>query len=167
MVRFIHNGLPGSSVGRNYQVVLVPENYETDAALLLLYLAATASLLAEAPSTSLKQYLWLLTIMQTVREGITRNEAEGMQWNPEAAFGTIYDQPTRRYSAATEETTATIIVAFRAIVAELDNKGMVNRYQLLTMLQSMTATLPYAEQLAAFLTEELTVVGVALSNVEM
>ncbi|HVB22443.1 MAG TPA: hypothetical protein VNG51_10895 [Ktedonobacteraceae bacterium] len=161
MVRFIQQGLLGYSDGRNYRVVLVPENYETDAALLLLYLAATASILDEAPATSLKQYLWLLTIMRTLREGITRNEKEGMQWEPEIAFGTISDQLAEQYSAATEETTATIIATFRAIVAELDSKGMVNRNLLLTMLQSMTATLPSTEQLATFLTKELTVVAVS------
>ncbi|MHB8596444.1 MAG: hypothetical protein ACYDER_06495 [Ktedonobacteraceae bacterium] len=156
MVRFIHHGLPGSIPGRNYRVVLVPENYETDAALLLLYLASTASILDETPSISLKQYLWLLTIMQTVREGITRNEEEGIQWDPEVAFDTIHDQLTRQYNAATAETTASIIAAFQAIIAELDNKGMVNRYQLLTMLQSLTAALPYAGHLATFLAQELT-----------
>jgi hypothetical protein len=169
MVRFIQQGLLGFSDGRNYQVVLVPENYETDVALLLLYLLSTVSLLDEALATSLKQYLWLLTIMHTVREGITRNEAEGMQWDPEVAFATFSNQLAEQYSATTEETTTTIIAAFRAIVAELDSKGMVNRNLLLTMLQSLTATLPYTEQLAAFLAQELTVagvVGVAVSKVE-
>ena len=155
MVRFIHHGLPGSSTSRNYRVVLVPENFETDAALLLLYLASTASILDEAPSTTLKQYLWLLTIMQTVREGITRNEADGIHWDPEVAFDTTYNQLSRQYSSATEETFATIIAAFRAIIVELDSKGMVNRRQMLTMLQGLTASLPYAEQLAAFLTREI------------
>lgn len=161
MVRFIHNSLIGYSDGRNYQVVLVPENYETDAALLLLYLAATASILDEAPSTILKQYLWLLTIMQTLREGITRNEKEGIQWEPEAAFDTISDQLTEQYGSATEEATAVIIAAFRAIVAELDSKGTVNRNLLLTMLQSMTAALPSTGHLAAFLTQELAVMAVS------
>lgn len=164
MVRFIHHGMSGSRAGRNYRVVLVPENYETDAALLLLYLASTASMLDEAPATSLKQYLWLLTIMQTVREGITRNEEEGIQWDPEVAFATIFHQLTRQYNAITEETPATIIAAMRAIVAELDSKGMVNRYQLLTMLQSLIATLPFAEQLAAFLAQELAVMAESLSD---
>jgi hypothetical protein len=167
MVRFIHNGLPGSGGSRNYRVVLVPENYETDVALLLLYLAATASRLDEAlttTSTSLKQYLWLLTIMQAVREGITRNEEEGIQWEPEVAFDTISDQLAGQYNSATEEAVAIIIAAFRAIVAELDSKGMVNRILLLTMLQSMTATIPSATQLSAFLTQELAVTGESLSN---
>lgn len=155
MVRFIHNGLPGSGENRNYRVVLVPENYETDAALLLLYLAATASILDEAPTTTIKQYLWLLTIMQTVREGITRNEEEGIQWEPEVAFHTIYEQLTGQYHTTTEETTDGIIAAFRAIVAELDSKGMVNRNLLLTMLQSMAAALPSTGQLATFLTQEI------------
>ncbi|MEO8972708.1 MAG: hypothetical protein ABI406_14045 [Ktedonobacteraceae bacterium] len=158
MVRFIRQGLLGYSDGRNYRVVLMPENYETDAALLLLYLAATASTLDEASATSLKQYLWLLTIMQTVREGITRNEEEGILWDPEVAFDTISEQLAEQYSLVTEETIPDIIAAFRAIVAELDSKGMVNRNLLLTMLQSMTATLPSTGQLSAFLAQELTVV---------
>ncbi len=170
MVRFIQQGLLGLSDGRNYRVVLVPENYETDVALLLLYLFSTASILDEASATALKQYLWLLTIMQTVREGITCDENEGIQWDPEVAFATFSDQLAEQYNAATEEATAVIIAAFRAIVAELDSKGMVSRNLLLTMLQSLTATLPSTGQLAAFLAQELTVVGVAgiaLSNVEL
>jgi len=73
---------------RDYQATLVPENYETEAALMLLHLqSASQQHYADRPDfmTSFPQFLWLLSVMRTINEGLARVD-EDSTWEPEPAF---------------------------------------------------------------------------------
>ena len=94
MVRIMHRNRMVHTDIRDYQVTLVPENYETEVALILLHLqSASQNHDADRPdeTTAFHQFLWLLSVMRTVNEGLARVD-EDMTWEPEAAFGRIYDK---------------------------------------------------------------------------
>jgi hypothetical protein len=96
MVRIMHRNRLVHTDIRDYQVTLVPENYETEVALILLHLCSTSQDFHEDNPgfmTSFMQFLWLLILIRTVKEGITRgDEEEDTTWEPEAAFGRIRDK---------------------------------------------------------------------------
>jgi hypothetical protein len=68
-VRYLHKGLLLGSDQQYYQITLVPENYETKVALLLLYLSSGPQ---EQMHTVFRQRLWGLTLLKTLREGLDR-----------------------------------------------------------------------------------------------
>lgn len=187
MVQFIIPGKLGLSDGRNYRVTLVPENYETELALISLHLIATATKLEITPkkptnsatdqmmdsttdqmmNMELKQFLWLLAIMLTAQEGLALQEEDLTPWEPEEAFADIYEDLEARFSPAAENALATVKTELQAIMTELDRVGKVNKAMLLTLLHSITSTKPYLEQLTAFLSQELDALAASSHSVSV
>ena len=160
MVRFIHRNLFVHTDIRDYQVTLVPENYETEMALILLLLASTAQALDEDDkgyTPSFMQFIWLLTVVKTVKDGLTRDsgeedEDEDRRWEPESAFGRIHEELVAKFR---EDQLDEVIAEFREISRALDDKGIVDKGVLLGMLYSFTGSMRQLDQLSVFLGEEI------------
>lgn len=144
---------------RDYQVTLVPENYETEVALILLHLqTASQKYYEDRPDimTSFIQFLWLLNVMRTVKEGLTRgDEEEDTTWEPESAFGRIRDKLAIEYSEHTKDKTDSIIAEFREITETFDNQEIVDKESVLAMLYSFTSTMSFMDQVTDFLEVEI------------
>ena len=157
MVRFIHgNALVHTDI-RDYKETLVPENSETEVALILLYLASTTPAREEgdADNTAFQQFLWLLAVMKAVKEGLSRKDEEDNRWEPESAFGRIRYALDEKFDKSTEDAIDRAIAELREIIGTLDSSGIVERRLLLAMLHSFTATKDNLELLSKFLSEEL------------
>jgi hypothetical protein len=144
---------------RDYQVTLVPENYETEVALILLHLQAVSHTYHEDNfgfMTSFMQFLWLLIVIRTVKEGLTRgDEEEDTKWEPEAAFERIREQLAAEYTERAKDETGRIISEFRKTIEALDNKEIVDKESMLTMLYTLTSALNFMDQLSEFLAVEI------------
>jgi hypothetical protein len=159
MVQYIEHGLLGYTDGRNYRVILVPENYETEVALISLHLFSTASELVTSTEQTtnmvLKQFLWILAIMLTAQEGLALRERERTPWEPEEAFADIYEDLEARFNPSTENALATVKAELQAIMTKLDRSDKIAKEALLTLLHSISSTKPYLEQVTVFLSHEL------------
>ena len=155
MVKFVHPGLHIHAGSRHYQLTLVPENNETDAALILLHLAATASELEDLSNAELKQFLWGLAVTKTVEEGLTRQDEENTKWEPETAFRGICQELDRKFSPLTQDKREEILTELRVIIEVLDRKGIVDKGALLLLLNSLRRTRNYLSYLGKFLDKEL------------
>ena len=157
IVRIIYDNVLVYTDIRHYQQALVPENHETEAALILLHLFSTASALDEdGTDAAHMQFLWLLVVMQTVKEGLPREDEEGdPRWEPESAFGRIHNELAAKHSKLTEDVPEKLIARFREIVEALDGDGLVDKGVLLSMLHSFTATQVHLGLLLSFLAEEI------------
>ena len=140
---------------RYYRVILVPENNETEVALILLHLTSPASGLDHAEILSLKQFLWGLTILKTVREGLRRIDEDDTQWEPEDAFERHWHELEMRFSTSAKDTTDEILAESRSIIEELDEQGTVDRESLLIMLKSLADRQVALEQVRTFFTQAL------------
>ena len=154
MVQFLYKGLFVHTDRRNYQVVLVPENYETEVALILLYLASSKMVPDDADYSFLKQFLWGLAVLKTVEEGLTGEDWGNMQWEPEATFGRIHELLNTKFSKPEEGATEEVIAEIRAIIEALEREGKVDRALLLSMLGSFMSTKKHLKQLSAFFAKE-------------
>src|SRR5260370_25742493 len=131
MVRFIHRNLFVQTDIRDYQVTLVTENYETEMALILLLLASTAQALDEDDkgyTPSFMQFIWLLTVVKTVKDGLTRDsgeedEDEDRRWEPESAFGRIHEELVAKLR---KDKLDEVIAELGEISRALENKGIVD-----------------------------------------
>ena len=142
---------------RDYQVILVPENYETEVALILLHLqSASQKYYADRPDlmTSFSQYLWLLIAIRTVNEGLARVD-EDMTWEPEPAFDRIRDKLAIKYSEQATDEVSEIVAEFRDIVESLDRKEIVDKEKVLAMLYNLTSKMNVMDQLSEFLLAEI------------
>jgi hypothetical protein len=155
MVKFVHPGLHIHAGSRHYQLTLVPENNETDAALILLHLAATASELEDRSNAELKQLLWGLAITKTVEEGLTEQDGQDTKWEPETAFRGICQELERKFSPLTQDKREEILTELRVIIEVLDRKGIVDKGALLLLLNSLVRTRDHLGHLAKFLDKEL------------
>lgn len=155
MVQFIHPGLPVQADSRHYQLTLMPENNKTEAALILLHLAPTALELNSSDNAPLKQFLWGLAVTKTVEEGLTRQDGENAQWEPEAAFRRVRRELDMKFSPLTEDKTEEIITELRVIVEVLDRKKIVEKGALLCMLNGLTNAKGYLDHLGRFFSKEL------------
>ncbi len=140
---------------RHYQMTLVPENNETDAALILLHLASTASELVDGDNTAQKQFLWGLAVTKTIEEGLTRKNGEDTQWEPEAAFRRIGREVAMKFGPLTEDVTEAIVTELRVIVEVLDRKSVVEKGALLFALERLASRSNNLEHLGKFLGKEL------------
>lgn len=87
MVRYLYKGLLIGSDQRYYQVILVPENYETEAALMLLHLHSGEQ---DEMHPVYRQMLWGLAVLRTLRAGFEQLDEGQSHWDPENAFARIY-----------------------------------------------------------------------------
>lgn len=156
MVKIMHRNRMVHTDIRDYQVTLVPENYETEVALILLHLQSVTQHYHEdnAGWTSFLQFLWLLIVIMTVKEGLARVD-EDMTWEPEPAFERIRDMLTFEYEDRAGDRTDSIIAEFREINDALDNSGVVDKESLLAMLYGFTCTMSFMDQITNFLEVEI------------
>lgn len=163
MVQFIQPGLLGYSDGRNYRVILVPENYETEVGLILLYLTDTAVTAVTAENETeelttqqlLTQFLWILTTTKTVQQGLALRDIPNTAWEPEEAWQNIHGELGTRFNEATEHTIAQVKAEFQAIMTGLDAEGLVDKGVLLTMLHSIARSQQNLEQLTVYIAKEI------------
>lgn len=158
MVRVIYNNVLVYTDIRHYQQTLVPENHETETALILLHLFSTVSTLDEdeTDNAALMQFMWLLVVMKTVKEGLTSEDGGGdTRWEPESAFGRIHKELAAKYSTLSGDASGKVIAELREIIETLDSKGFVDKRVLLSMLHSFTATQVSLDELHSFLAEEI------------
>ena len=102
------------------------------------------------------QFTWLLNVMRTVKEGLTRgDEEEDTKWEPESAFGLIRDELAIEYGEHTRDESGRIIAEFREIIETLHSKALVDKEKVLTMLYSLTRTMSFMDQLSEFLVVEI------------
>ena len=106
--------------------------------------------------TPFMQFTWLLNVMRTVKEGLTRGDEEGdTTWEPESAFGRIRDKLAIEYSEHVTDQIGRMIAEFREIIETLDSKALVDKEKVLTMLYSLTRTMSFMDQLSEFLVVEI------------
>ncbi|HWZ18692.1 MAG TPA: hypothetical protein VNW73_07840 [Ktedonobacteraceae bacterium] len=142
---------------RDYQVTLVPENYETEVALILLHLqSASQQLFADSPGfmTLFPQFSWLLSVMRTINEGLARVD-EDTTWEPEPAFRRIHDKLATEYSEQATDEVSEVVNEFRDIIETLDRKDIVDKEKVLAMLYGFTSKMNLMDQLREFLVVEI------------
>ena len=159
MVRIMHRNRMVHTDIRDYQVTLVPENYETEVALMLLHLPPTPQNHdSDRPDGTIAfhQFLWLLSVMRTINEGLARVD-EDMTWKPEPAFGRIYDKLSIRYSdnEQTADEVREIVYEFRDIIETLDRIEIVDKEKVLAMLYAITSKMHLMDPLSEFLSTEI------------
>ena len=157
MVRIIHRNRMVPTDIRDYQVTLVPENYETEVALILLHLqSASQQLFADSPGfmTLFPQFSWLLSVMRTVNEGLARVD-EDTTWEPEPAFRRIHDKLATEYSEQATDEVGEVVNEFRDIIETLDRKDIVDKEKVLAMLYGFTSKMNLMDQLREFLVVEI------------
>jgi hypothetical protein len=158
MVKILRRNRMVYSDIRDYQVTLVPENYETEVALILLHLQSASKHVYgdHADMASFKQFLWQLNVMRTVKEGLLREDDEDdISWDPESAFKQIHDNLTIEFKEHTSDETDTMIAEFREITDKLQNRTLVDKISVLEMLNYLTRTLAFVDQLGDFLMSEI------------
>ena len=170
MVRFLfEEGMLPQGDRRNYEITLIPENYETDVAMLLLPLlvsppsevegmAAPGGLDQARPYTSSnQQFLWLLALLKVVDEAIGIPE-ENTTWEPEGTFERIYSALKSRPAMSRQEQTEEVMLLteIRVIMELLGRRGKVSKASLLNLLHTFMLTQPGLKPLSDFLAQELT-----------
>ena len=156
MVRFLfEEGMLPHGDRRNYEITLVPENYETDVAMLLLPLLESPPSDGEGMS-AYHQFLWLLALLKVVDEAMTTTE-ENTTWEPEEPFERIYgalkSRPAMSHQGQTEE--MMLMTESRVTIELLGRKGKISKASLLTLLYTYTLTQPHLKPLSDFLAQEL------------
>ena len=138
---------------RSFQDTLVPENDETDVALMLLpELAEQPPVWRDKPLV--QQFLWLLALVKVVEEGRETREYDTM-WNPQDAYKHAIEALMLRYDATTTDDIKTILAEIQATIEVLDRNGKMDKGRLLTLLHSYTVTQPLLEALSDFLKGEI------------
>jgi hypothetical protein len=154
MVRFLHSGLLVNPADRYYQVTLVPENYPTEVALILLYLLSPERVQDESDRAELQQMLWGLAILQTLREGLSKKDGEAANWDPQAACARMSDELRLVYAARSTGATREVSERLRLGLALMDEPGTMEKELLLALLQCW-AKGRELDLLAAFCSREL------------
>ena len=158
MVRFLFDeGMLPQGDRRNYEITLIPENYETDVAMLLLPLIVSPPSDVEEMS-AYHQFLWLLALLKVVDEAMATVE-ENTTWEPEEPFERIYSnlqsRPAMSRQGQTEETM--LVTEMRVTIELLGRKGKISKGSLLTLLHTYTLTRPRLKPLSDFLAQELAI----------
>ena len=153
MVRFIYSeAIIIRPDIRSYQDTLVPENDETDVALMLLpLLVERPAEVSDAPLA--RQYLWLLALLKVVEEGCSTGENDAA-WSPQYAYQRVNQGLALRYSANDDEVKA-IVTEIHATLALLDRGRKIELEKLLALLHSYMLTQPSLQALTKFLRQEL------------
>jgi len=153
MVRFIYSeAIVIRPDIRSYQDTLVPENDETDVALMLLpLLVERPRELSDAPLP--RQYLWLLALLKVVEEGCSTGQNDDT-WNPQHAYRRVNQGLALRYSTSDNEV-KTIVTEIHATLELLHRGRKIEQEKLLALLHSYMLTQPSLQALSEFLREEL------------
>lgn len=156
MVRFLfEDGMLPQGDRRNYEITLIPENYETDVAMLLLPLLLSPPSGVEETSAN-QQFLWLLALLKVVDEAMAAPE-ENTTWEPKEPFEWIYNdlksRPAMSRQGQTEE--MMLMTEMRVTIELLGRKGKISKANLLTLLHTYMLTRPRLKLLSDFLAQEL------------
>jgi hypothetical protein len=147
MVRYLYKGLLIDTDQRYYQVTLVPENYETEVALLLLYLSSGPQ---ESLHTAYRQMLWGLALLRTIQEGLEQLDGGDARWDPESAFARIYHNVESEVHTEGEERVEAIAPALRkslqALKAIVDEEVIFSLLHLLAARKSLADFGTFVEQ---------------------
>ena len=157
LARYIDTGLLVQSDRRHYEIILVPENSETEVALMLLHLGSTAPTVGAGESIAAEPFLWALAVLETVREGLKMKAGENTQWEPEIAFVHVSEEVYARFDKRGEDTHDEVIDELRVSIEALDRNGRIDKGTLLTMLKSLTITNPRMDELTNFFVRELNI----------
>ena len=154
MVRFIYSeAMVIRPDIRRYQDTLVPENDETDVALMLLPLLVTRPAeVSDAPLA--QQYLWLLALLKVVEEDRSSGEND-VTWTPQDAFLRANQGLALRYGRAGEASIKAIVTEIHATIEVLDRGKKIEIEKLLVLLHTYMLTQPSLQSLSDFLKEEL------------
>ncbi len=158
MVRFLfEEGMLPRGDRRNYEITLIPENYETDVAMLLLPLLVYAPSDIEETS-AYQQFLWLLALLKVVDEAMATPE-ENTNWEPVEPFERIYgDLKCRPALSRSEQTAEMMLMTEMCVTIELlGRKGKISKASLLTLLHTYTLSRSRLKALSDFLAQELTI----------
>ncbi len=145
MVRYLHKGLLISPDQQYYQEVLIPENYETEVALLLLYISSSSD---ENMHTVSRQMLWGLALLKTLQEGLENLHDGDSDWDPEAAFRHNYYNIVGEMHIGEEEMAEALTTELRNSLENL--KKIVDAEVLLPLLKIL-AMRKSLEHFGAFL----------------
>lgn len=160
MVNFIYMDSINVDIDkRHYQDTLVPSNGETDAALMLLHLFATAPSASEPGKDEdrlLWQLFWLLSVLRVVEEGLATDESN-TTWNPEEAFRRVRKSLALRYGSLTSDMAYRVKTEIFATLEVLERTGKVGKVRLLALLHSYLVTQPHLSALRDILAQELEV----------
>jgi hypothetical protein len=156
MVRFLfEEGMLPQSDRRSYEITLVPENYETDVAMLLLPLLELPPSNVEGTG-AYQQFLWLLALLKVVDEAMMTTE-ENVTWEPEEPFEHIYgDLKSRPFMFREGQSGEMMLMTeIRVTIELLERKGKISKASLLTLLHTYMLTQPRFKPLSDFLAHEL------------
>jgi hypothetical protein len=142
---------------RDYLVTLVPENFETEVALILLHVQSISKdgYKDNDGVPLFMQFVWLLSVMRTVKEGISGGDEEDTSWEPVSAFARIYDRMVIEFNEHASNKIDIMVAEFRESIAELGRENIVNKVSGLDMLYNLTNTISSMDQLSNFLMLEL------------
>ncbi len=154
IVRFVYNEPFAQEDRRHYQIILVPENYETDVALILLHLMPHDQLPGGAEDAVFKQFLWGLATVTTIQEGLTGQNESGVLWEPETAFARVCGALADEFPRATGVAIGIVIARIRSVIDAIHDADLVDKKTLLLLLHSATSTRPGLDRLTRFLTGE-------------
>lgn len=156
MVRFLfEEGMLPQGDRRNYEITLVPENYETDVAMLLLPLLVSPPTDIDG-SSAYQQFHWLLALLKVVDEAMMTTE-ENTTWEPMEPFERIYSELKARPFMFREGQSGEmmLITEIRVTIELLERKGKISKASVLTLLHTYMLTQRQFKPLSDFLAQEL------------
>jgi hypothetical protein len=166
IVRYLYDESFAQEDRRHYQLVLIPENYDTEVALILLHLMPHPLSQASERSTVLSQYLWLLGFLTTIQEGLGSEGEDRKLWEPGPAFARIHSELAAAYPRSTGVAIGKVIARIRAMIDAIHAADLVDKQTLLLLLHSVISAQPGLERLAHFLTGEQAAVAAAFMTPE-
>lgn len=154
IARYLYDESFAQEDQRHYQIILVPENYETDVALILLHLIPSTARAGSDEQAALDQFRWGLAAIMTIQEGLNSKDEGGYTWEPESAFARIHNDLSALFPASSDETAGALTGLMRETIAAIDKAGAIRGQTLLMLLHSAIAAQPGLEMLAKFLENE-------------
>ena len=126
----------------DYRITFVPTTDITKAVLILLRLQKSGGVLASIGITEYEQLLWLLVILKTVKEGLTKQKGKAdWGWHSEEAFKELHNTlagETERYAA---ETTEAVKLHIKWVIAQFTFEEKYRQAGLITVLTSFVGKL--------------------------
>ncbi len=138
IAQLLYEGLLAGVDEPGYQVTLVPEDSVTEVALILLYLAFSVPRTANPADSQLKQFLWLLSILKTLQEGLTGSDDRMRDWQPDAAFTRIFADLNAVFGNYGGDAADQVIEEIRDTVRLLEDEYML-REEFPTLLEGFLA----------------------------
>jgi len=127
---------------KDYRITFVPSTNVTKVTLILLRLQKNEAILSSIGTTEYEQLLWLLAILETIRDGLTKKKGKAdWGWHPEQAFKKLHSSLTRAPEQGTVPTLETMRLRVRWILAQLLVDSKSRQEELLALLKSFLVKL--------------------------